>query len=129
MFVACHFTVCIFFGILHGVLCSQALQRGAGEKLSFSNFVHHRYHYLNATKLGSHSVHKLGACGFTCINTDGCFSFNIEAAADVRGHFLCEILASDKYNQSDGYKPHPDFHHYSIPVSFFCSLESCYRKR
>ena len=36
---------------------------------------------------------------------------------DVNGKFLCELLASDKYNNSDKFITSKEFHHFHIPVS------------
>ena len=56
-------------------------------------------------------------CGLACIETSTCFSFNLAAFADVNGHLHCELLPSDKYNNSDKLVPSTFFHHFSIAVS------------
>ena len=61
-------------------------------------------------------VHKLEDCGLACVNHCSCFSFNIAIRLDKNGHFVCELLATDKYNETSKFVASGDFHHFSIAV-------------
>ena len=114
---ACVFAA--FFCSNNKVSCAEGLKRTSGQEISFANFVHHQFQYLNVSlAVPSYFVHEVSACGLACVESLGCFSFNTAAHPDINGHFLCELLASDKYNSSEKLQPHPSFHHYSIYVSF-----------
>ena len=56
------------------------------------------------------------SCTFSCLNNLACFSFNVAAFPDKAGKFTCEILSSDKHNNSEGFLPTKTFHHFSIVV-------------
>ena len=97
---------------------SGAKNKEMGQGLSYANFVRDRFHYLNATKVGSSLVSEVSGCGLSCVDERTCVSFNVGAKpADIIGHLLCELLATDKYNASDQFHENPDFHYYSIYVS------------
>jgi len=70
--------------------------RGLLLKLSFSRLSH-----LNITSLGTDYVLSEKECGIACVNIPSCFSFNLAAFYDTNGRILCELLSSDKYNNSD----------------------------
>ena len=57
------------------------------------------------------------SCAFFCLKHLACFSFNFAAFPDKTGKFTCEILSSDKYNNSKSLLPGRTFHHFSIVVS------------
>ena len=100
----------------HGV--SGAKNKEMGQGLSYANFVRDRFHYLNATKVGSSLVSEVSGCGLSCVDERTCVSFDVGAKpADIIGHLVCELLATDKYNASDQFHENPDFHYYSIHVS------------
>ena len=84
--------------------------------MSFINFIEEAFSYLNITSLGSYRVEDSDECGFACVETPSCFSYNLETTA-LHGKRLCELLPSDKYNNSDKLNFSPRFHHYSIQVS------------
>ncbi|XP_068679247.1 epidermal growth factor-like protein 6 [Montipora foliosa] len=42
------------------------------------------------------------------------FSYNLAAKPDINGKLLCELLPSDKYNNSDKFVSNEFFHHFSI---------------
>ena len=50
------------------------------------------------------------------------FSYNLAAFADINGKLLCELLPSDKFNNSDKFTSSPFYHHFSIPVSTVFNL-------
>ena len=109
------FVLCFF--LESGVVFAEGLKGTFAGGFSFANFVHHPFRYLNATQVGSHFVHEAEACNFACVRDISCVSLNVAAHPDIHGHFLCELLSSDKYNSSDQFLPHPDFDHHSIHVS------------
>ena len=67
-------------------------------------------------KVGVELVRRLGDCGLACVNHVSCFSFNIATSSGRNGHFLCELLATDKYNASRSFSANEDFHHFNIAV-------------
>lgn len=90
--------------------------------MSFINFKQDEYSYLNVTRIGSDLVEDGSECGFACLEIPSCFSYNLAAVPDINEKKLCELLPSDKYNNTDKFTASPVFHHYSIPVggnSFF----------
>jgi len=50
------------------------------------------------------------------VEIPSCFSYNLAAVPDINKKKLCELLPSDKYNNTDKFTASPMFHHYSIPV-------------
>ena len=118
LFLACVFAMhCLS---VRDVLCAEGLKRTAvGEGFSYGNFVRDQFHYLNATKVGSSLVQDVEVCNVACVANPSCVSFNVAAEPDIHGHLLCELLATDKYNSSDQFVAHPEFHHHSIYVSRF----------
>ncbi|XP_074606297.1 uncharacterized protein LOC141859337 isoform X2 [Acropora palmata] len=53
-------------------------------------------------------------CSFACLDTPSCFSFNLGATPDINDRFPCELLPSDKYNNSNQFVHSNIFHHFSI---------------
>ena len=56
------------------------------------------------------------SCGLTCGRFTWCFSFNCGINPYRDGKHVCEILSTDKYNNSEGFQPSQEFHHFSIVV-------------
>ena len=75
------------------------------------------FSYLNITSVGRNLIQEEDDCAFACLNIPSCFSYNMATFPDVNGKFLCELLASDKYNNSDKFITSKEFHHFHIPVS------------
>lgn len=76
-----------------------------------------QFSYLNITVITSVFVPDGIDCGFACLTSTSCFSYNLAAFPDVNGKLLCELLPSDKYNNTDKFIESPIFHHFSIWVS------------
>lgn len=76
-----------------------------------------QFSYLNITVITSVFVPDGIDCGLACLTSTSCFSYNLAAFHDVNGKLLCELLSSDKYNNSDKLIESPIFHHFSIWVS------------
>ncbi|KAL9961149.1 hypothetical protein ACROYT_G030042 [Oculina patagonica] len=96
---------------------------GSFEGASFINFKKDEFSYLNITSIGSDLITDSSECGFACLEIPTCFSYNLAAFADISEKLLCELLPSDKYNNSDKFIVSPLFHHYSIPSP--CSSWPC----
>ena len=95
-----------------------SVSRGVLRGITFANFKAHKFSYLNITDLvGTDYVLKEEECGFACVNAPSCFSYNVAAFSDINGRILCELLQSDKYNNSDKFLSSQFFHHFSIAVS------------
>ena len=85
--------------------------------MSFINFKPEEFSYLNITSLGLEHVQNGTECGFACLKITSCFSYNLATFSDLSGKLLCELLPSDKFNNSDKFTFSPLYHHFSIPVS------------
>ncbi|KAL9961743.1 hypothetical protein ACROYT_G030749 [Oculina patagonica] len=102
---------------------SKGLGEGSFGGASFINFKKDEFSYLNITSIGSDLIKDGSECGFACLEIPTCFSYNLAAFADISEKLLCELLPSDKYNNSDKFIVSPLFHHYSIPSP--CSSWPC----
>ena len=93
------------------------ISRRSPEGVSFVNFIPEQFSYLNITRIGSDLVQDGSECGFACLEITSCFSYNLAAFPDVNGKLLCELLPSDKYNNSDKFIASSIYNHFSIAVS------------
>lgn len=84
---------------------------------SFVNFQLVAFSYLNITVIGTDLMDDENQCGFACLESRSCFSYNVAAFPDINKRFLCELLPSDKYNNSEEFVQHNLYHHFSIAVS------------
>ena len=75
------------------------------------------YSYLNITSIGRNLIQDEIDCSYACLEIPSCFSYNIAAFPDVNGKLLCELLPSDKFNNSGKFNASREFHHFYIPVS------------
>ena len=103
----------------------KALDR-TSRHVGYVNFRADKYSYLNITSLGTDLVEGGSECGLACLEAPSCFSYNLAALADINGKLLCELLPSDKYNNSGQFFTSLLFHHFSIAVrrnSIFFILE------
>ncbi|XP_068705742.1 uncharacterized protein [Montipora foliosa] len=101
-----------------------AFSRGETQTgVSYVNFKEDKFSYLKITILGYSHVDWMPQCSFACLETPTCFSYNLAAYPDINGKLLCELLPSDKYNNSDKFISNESFHHFSITSS--CSGWPC----
>ncbi|XP_015751582.1 PREDICTED: protein crumbs-like [Acropora digitifera] len=87
---------------------------GPNRGVSYVNFVEERFSYLNITALGGDFVDNMPECSFACLDIPSCFSFNLGTTPEANDRFRCELLPSDKYNNSDKFEQSLIFHHFSI---------------
>ena len=99
----------------------QSISRGVHNGVAFANFKAHKFSYLSITSIGTDFVLNRKECGVGCANIPSCFSFNLAAFYDINGRILCELLPSDKYNNSEKLVSSQSFHHFSIAVSTLIS--------
>ena len=99
------------------VCVSKAFNQGSLDDLVYVNFGIDEFYYLNITSLSTALIEDESECGFACLEIPSCLSYNVAAFPDINGKLLCELLPSDKYNNSDKFVPSKVFHHLSIPVS------------
>ncbi|XP_068736770.1 EGF-like repeat and discoidin I-like domain-containing protein 3 [Montipora capricornis] len=93
----------------------KAISRGEPHTgVSFVNLKEDKFSYLNITILGYSHVDWMPQCSFACLETLTCFSYNLAAYPNINGKLLCELLPSDKYNNSDKFMVNESFHHFSI---------------
>ena len=86
------------------------------QKFEFVNFKEDKFSFLNITALVEHTVEDSLSCAFSCLDNLACFSFNVAAFPHKGGKFTCEILSSDKYNNSENFLPSKTLHHFGIVV-------------
>ena len=97
---------------------AKSLKRDFAENgVSYANFAVHKFRYLNLTALSSAPVKGMRECGKLCVDYSSCFSVNVAAFHDGDGWILCELLPSDRYNNSKNFIGSAVFHHLSIKVS------------
>ena len=75
------------------------------------------FSYLNITSIGRNLIQDEIDCGYACLEIPSCFSYNVAAFPDFNGKLLCELLPSDKFNNSGKFNASREFHHFYIPVS------------
>ena len=92
------------------------LKRHPGYGVAFANFIAHKFHYLDTSPLLTESVNELRECARLCVDHFSCFSFNGALVRDFKEKFLCQLLSSDKYNNSSHFVASQKFHHFSIKV-------------
>lgn len=81
------------------------------------------FHYLLAEKVTSSVVNDELECTFLCIGELKCYSFNIAVYPDSEGLYLCELLATDKYRETEKFSVNSTFHYYFPRVSsIFCRI-------
>jgi len=95
---------------------SKALKRDAVEGVAYANFAADKFRYLNLAPLVSALVKEPRECGELCVDHSSCFSTNLAAFRDQDGKMMCELLPSDKYNNSNEFIENATFHHLSIKV-------------
>ena len=116
-FCGAQFLLLLFFSALEEP--DKTIGRGGpNDGISYVNFVEDKFFFLNITALGGDTVDDMPECSFACLDTPSCFSFNLAAFPDISNKLLCELLPSDKYNNSDKFMQSDTFHHFSIAVSW-----------
>ena len=95
----------------------KAFSEGSMGDFSYVNFMINEFSRLNITSIGRKLVQEEDDCAFACLKIPTCFSYNMATSPDDNGKLLCELLASDKYNNSDKFNTSKEFHHFHIPVS------------
>ena len=96
---------------------NKGLHGESSDEMWLMNMVEETFSHLNISKINSAEVKNDGECAFACLKEPMCFSYNLEASASKTGTRVCELLPSDKYNNSDEVIISQKFHHYSIQVS------------
>ena len=99
------------------VFSEKAFSEGSIGEFLYVNFMINEFSRLNITSIGRNLIQEEDDCAFACLKIPSCFSYNLATFPDVNGKFLCELLPSDKYNNSDKFITSKEFHHFHIPVS------------
>ena len=94
----------------------RVIRKGIIQRFEFVNFQEDKFFFLNITALVKRVVEDSLSCAFSCLDKLACFSFNFAAFPDKAGKFVCEILSSDKYSNSENFLPSKVLHHFSIVV-------------
>ena len=82
----------------------------------FAYFIEEKFSHLNIAPAVKRVAENSLSCAFSCLRNLACFSFNFAAFPGQAGKFTCEILSSDKYNNSEKFLPSKTFHHFSVLV-------------
>ena len=109
----------LFFPSLLKLMCAMqnsALYRYPTGTVSFGNFERDPFYYLWVEKLSSSMVKDQLDCTFLCVREPNCYSFNMAAYPDSKGVCLCELLATDKYRETEKFHANATFHHYRARV-------------
>lgn len=108
---------CLFtLRLIRFPFASAGINRVSQGGVSYFNLKTEQFSYLNITRIGSELVQDGSECGFSCLEASLCFSYNLATFSDVNGKLQCELLPSDKYNNSDKFIYSPIFNHVSILV-------------
>ena len=94
-----------------------AFSQGSIGNFFYVNFMISEFSYLNITSIARNLIQNENDCGYACLENSSCFSYNVAAFPGVNGKLLCELLPSDKFNNSDKLNASKEFHHFYIPVS------------
>ncbi|XP_031569371.1 uncharacterized protein LOC116303902 [Actinia tenebrosa] len=101
--------------LLHTVASEEAFRASNSGVFSFGNFFSHKDHKLVAAKLKEEKVESSDKCLVRCVQTHGCLSVNVNrTTGDDQGLYVCELLASDKYENQSNFTPSKGINHYSI---------------
>ena len=93
--------------------------QGMSQRFEFVNFKEYKFFFfLKITALVKRVVKDSLSCAFSCLDNLACFSFKVARFPDKAGKCTCEILSSDKYNNSENFLPSQDF----------ASLQHCVKK-
>ena len=104
----------------------KAFSQGSIGNFFYVNFMISEFSYLNISSIGRNLIQDENDCGYACLEIPSCFSYNVAAFPDVNGKLLCELLPSDKFNNSDKFNASKEFHHFYIPVSQTSNLSKIF---
>ena len=104
----------------------KAFSQGSIGGLFYVNFMIDQFSYLNVTSIGRSLIQDENDCGYACLEIPSCFSYNVAAFSDVNNKRLCELLPSDKHNNSDKFNASKEFHHFFFPVSQTSKWLKCF---
>ena len=104
------------YSIAINAMQDSALYRNAVGGFSVVNFEKHSFTSLWVNKRALSMAADDIDCIFMCVGEPKCFSFNMAASPDSKGHYLCELLATDKYRSKRKFHANATFHHYSPKV-------------
>jgi len=101
-----------------------ALYRNPTGDFSVGDFKRNPFHYLWVNKITSSMVEDQFDCTVLCVAEPKCYSFNMAA----KGLYLCELLSTDKYRETQKFHANATFHHYSpwvrhVSIKLVC--DSC----
>ncbi|XP_066017603.1 uncharacterized protein [Pocillopora verrucosa] len=95
------------------IICEGVRQDFDEPGVSYANFKHEQFSYLNITRIDSKLVQKDTECGLACLQVTSCSSFNLATFPDINGKLLCELLPSDKHRMPNELIHNPMFDHFS----------------
>ena len=113
------FSACFIVCILNPPIFSKEinLQRGPSRRFQQALFKTSSFHALDGKKIEISHVQSEKHCLLRCIKNLQCYSANVAVRSEDNVQVLCELLSSDKYNSSQGFRASATLSHFSISVS------------
>ena len=87
------------------------------SSMKFTNFVQHKFRYLEVAKLAETKVREFIVCAMKCLTSPSCNSLNMASSKNQRETFWCELLLDDMFNNTQHFKENGTSHHFSKWVS------------
>jgi hypothetical protein len=72
--------------------------------------------YMNIAAFSKFLVAEPNKCGFLCIRTENCLSYNIEINKKNKKNLRCELLSESSSTDQKNVVPHEDFDHYTLII-------------
>ena len=69
------------------------------------------FRYLKVRKIGLFMVTDVFDCAFECLRLSSCISVNLAKNEKAAGNIWCELLSSDKYQNSQKFRGNQTSHH------------------
>lgn len=102
---------------LRFVVCEEFSHPSKSVIFLSGNFASHKNQKLFGGKLKDAKVESSDECLIECVQTRDCLSVNFNTTGDEQGLFVCEILATNKFENQSNFRPSEGIDHYTIAVS------------
>lgn len=114
--LVCFILIFVLSGTINGENSAPSIKRKQSETMpSFANFKKYPFHSLLGDILESiPEVRKFSECAYSCLTTDRCISFNIQAEPDHNRRYHCDLLETDLFSSPHKFQGNGSFHHYAL---------------
>jgi hypothetical protein len=72
--------------------------------------------YMKVAAFSKFLVAEPNKCGFRCIRTENCLSYNIEINTNNKKNLQCELLSESSSTDQKNVVPHEEFDHYTLII-------------